>query len=55
MFWKKQELDTGYNSKIRNCKKSNITVPYYDRLNENVDLYNSRTYNFHLYEDRKRS
>ena len=46
---------SGYNSKIRKCKKrSNIQFPFYDRLMEYVNLYNSRTYKFHLYEERKR-
>ena len=46
---------SGYNSKIRKCKKiSGIEFPYYDRLMEYVNLYNSRTYNFHLYQERKR-
>ena len=46
---------SGFNSKIRKCKKrSNIEFPFYDRLMKYVNLYNSRTYNFHLYKERKR-
>ena len=45
---------SGYNTKIRKCKKrSNITFPYYDRLIRAVNLYNDRSYKFHLHQDRK--
>ena len=44
---------SGYNTKIRKCKKrSNITFPYYDRLIRAVNLYNDRSYKFHLHQDR---
>ena len=45
---------SGYNSKIRKCKKrSNIEFPFYDRLIKAVNLYNDRSYKFHLHQDRK--
>lgn len=45
---------SGYNTKIRSCKKrSNIIFPFYKRLLRAVDLYNKRTYNFHLHKERK--
>jgi len=45
---------SGYNTKIRSCKKrSNIEFPFYDRLIKAVNLYNDRTYNFHIFQERK--
>ena len=46
---------SGYNTKIRSCKKrSNIKFPYYDRLMQAVNLYNDKTYKFHLHQERRR-
>ena len=45
---------SGYNTKIRSCKKrSNIEFPFYDRLIKAVNLYNDKTYNFHIFQERK--
>ena len=45
---------SGYNTKIRSCKKrSNIEFPFYDRLIRAVNLYNDKTYNFHIFQERK--
>ncbi len=46
---------SGYNSKIRKCKKkSGVEFPFYDRLLKAVNLYNDKTYKFHLYTERHR-
>ena len=46
---------SGYNTKIRHCRKrKQINFPFYDRLMKYVNLYNDRTYNFHLFDERKR-
>ena len=41
-------------SRVRWCKKrTQIEFPFYDRLLKAVKLYNNKTYNFHLYNDRR--